>query len=523
MADKQNQPAAPEDGQTTPEGEQASSGADGPAGQTDGSARLSEKSQFLHRKEIRSMEKDIARTREQEAQGERAHIAQMQQQQQNRREQQLSEQIKQKSRERQTQQQQQEAQKKKQNMQAQAEIRERQVATNVGRQHEEIQEKAKQAEQHLRDQITRQTITPPQPATPEGERVLSATGQTSPPAPPQTPLSQPQQPLRPFERPQARVQGLSEETTPKPAAGIDGPARPAGGQTPPPAGGSSEQLPPQVPFNTPESPEAPSSKSRLIVRLAIIIFVAFIVFNAILFGYWQLQLRGVVPAVSLPFSLPFISQQAETPTSQQDEPTPTSQPTSPSASPTLIPAPSSRLEQILNFTPITLQFGNQQELASLILEAKQTTQLPGLVQLVLQERNTSARLDARVFFEVFGVVPSAAVSSQLQNDALFFVHRDARGSKFGFVAEVLNVSQAQQGLVGWENSLETSLSPLASFWGQKGLGYNSSFRETIYQGIPVRFQTFSTQDVGIVYAFVENYLIFSSSFEGTKALIDELL
>ncbi|MCH8987002.1 hypothetical protein IIA94_02435, partial [Patescibacteria group bacterium] len=114
-------------------------------------------------------------------------------------------------------------------------------------------------------------------------------------------------------------------------------------------------------------------------------------------------------------------------------------------------------------------------------------------------------------------------SSQLQNDALFFIYRDAQGSKFGFVVETPDASQAQQGLDVWESSLETSLLPLTSFWGQKGSGYNSSFREKIHRGIPIRFQTFSLEDIGIVYAFVDNYLIFSSSFEGTKALIDELL
>ena len=432
-----------------------------------GSARPGEKSQFLHREEIRSMEKDITQAREQEAQKERARIAQIQRQQQDKREGQLSEQIRQKAEEQQVHQQQQDAQKQEQEMRDRAEARERELAEKVAQQHQQIQKQEKQAEEHVKAQVLRQTITPSQPAVNADEQ----------------------------KKPQNEVQPPDKETPVKPTAGI-------GGKT-------------------------PSSQSRLIVRLAIIIFVAFIAFNAILFGYWQLQQRGIIPAISLPFSLPFISQQAETP-ALVPQPQPTAdQPlaeTPALESPTPVPpTPSSQLEQTLGLASITLQFGTQQELASLILEAKQITQLPGLVQLVLQKRDTSTQLNAQDFFEVFGIIPPPAVSSQLQNDTLFFIHRDAQGSKFGFVTEISNVSQTQQDFIGWEGSLETSLSPLISFWDEKGSGYTSSFREKTHRGIPIRFQTFSLQDIGIVHAFVNNYLIFASSFEGTKALIDELL
>jgi len=452
-----------------------------------GSARPGEKSQFLHREEIRSMEKDITQAREQETQKERARIAQIQRQQQEKREGQLSEQIRQKAEEQQVRQQQQDTQKQEQEMRDRAEARERETAEKVSQQHQQIQKQEKHTEEHVKAQVLRQTITPSQPAVVDEQK--------------KPPVS-PQQPFHPPERPKTEVQPLDKETPIKPIAGIGG--------------------------------KIPSSQSRLIVRLAIIIFVAFIAFNVILFGYWQLQQRGIIPAISLPFSLPFISQQAETPASQQNASAPTLEPTSPPADePTPIPAlesptpvpptPSSQLEQTLGLASITLQFGTQQELASLILEAKQITQLPGLVQLVLQKRDTNTQLNAQDFFEVFGIIPPPAVSSQLQNDTLFFIHRDAQGSKFGFVAEISNASQAQQDFIGWEGSLETSLSPLISFWDEKGSGYTPSFREKIHRGIPIRFQTFSLQDIGIVHAFVNNYLIFASSFEGTKALIDELL
>ena len=99
MADEQNQPTASDDRQA--------SSKDLSTEQTNKPARPGGKAQFLHREEIRSMEKDVMQTREQEVEKERERIALIQQQQQTKREKQISEQIRMRAQQQQTQQKQQ--------------------------------------------------------------------------------------------------------------------------------------------------------------------------------------------------------------------------------------------------------------------------------------------------------------------------------------------------------------------------------------------------------------------------------
>ena len=112
MADEQNQPTSDADESVRPGG----------------------KSQFLHREEIRSMEKDIGKVREQEVQKERVRIAQIQKQQQTQREQQLSEQIRQKAQEQQVQQKQKDIQQREQQMRDEAKTKEQRATDQVTQQ-----------------------------------------------------------------------------------------------------------------------------------------------------------------------------------------------------------------------------------------------------------------------------------------------------------------------------------------------------------------------------------------------------
>jgi len=45
---------------------------------------------------------------------------------------------------------------------------------------------------------------------------------------------------------------------------------------------------------------------------------------------------------------------------------------------------------------------------------------------------------------------------------------------------------------------------------------------SIYQGISLRFQTFSVIDFGIVYGIIDDKLLFTSSFESFKRAVDQL-
>ena len=66
---------------------------------------------------------------------------------------------------------------------------------------------------------------------------------------------------------------------------------------------------------------------------------------------------------------------------------------------------------------------------------------------------------------------------------------------------------------------------LASFFdiiATKGSAYTTFFRSATYQGVQVRFQTFSVTDFGIVYGVIDNKLLLTSSFESAQKVFDLL-
>jgi beta-N-acetylhexosaminidase len=123
---------------------------------------------------------------------------------------------------------------------------------------------------------------------------------------------------------------------------------------------------------------------------------------------------------------------------------------------------------------------------------------------------------------LLGVFVPEQSLSHFASDTFFFSHSSEQGNRFGMIVQLENPQEASQAFNQWESQMEQDLRPLMLFWGQKGSGYAATFRSTTYQGVEVRFQTFSTQDYGIVYAIVDNYLILASSFDATKATIEAL-
>ena len=70
--------------------------------------------------------------------------------------------------------------------------------------------------------------------------------------------------------------------------------------------------------------------------------------------------------------------------------------------------------------------------------------------------------------------------------------------------------------------MEQDLAPLQPFWGEPGVQYTTSFRTAIRNNVDIRFQTFSVEDRGIVYAFVDGHLVIASSFEAVQDAIGRL-
>src|SRR3989344_3051161 len=288
-----------------------------------------------------------------------------------------------------------------------------------------------------------------------------------------------------------------------------------------------------------ELPSPPSSGKKVFIRLLVVIFFAFISLNVVFFAAWFFFFRGQTDSFQLP-EIPFISQflrQEPTPPSAPPTSTPTASPEPTLSTPTPEPEPSpqtpaNQIQDVINpARTATLQFTEGNDLAVLLAQFLQTEQQPAspsqggpaFTQLLFRQReNNELIATGGAFFNLFGVTPPESVASHFSADTFFFLYSYERGNRFGMIMETSSPQEAQAALAQWENRMEQDLTPVMSFWDAKGPAYTTLWRTRDRHGIDIRFQTFSLQDHGIVYAFVDKYVIFASSFEATAAAIEAL-
>lgn len=282
-------------------------------------------------------------------------------------------------------------------------------------------------------------------------------------------------------------------------------------------------LPPGEERRVRDLPHPPSQGKKVFVRVVILVFFAFIALNLALFGYWYFFKHQ---AIQIPFQIPFISPAPPTPPPPGGPaPIPQPQPTPPPASgPINPPQAPTPIHEILKPThTTTFQFNQPSDLSTVLSEFLNTEQQPDFTQLLFRQKPSNALVDtAAQFFALFNAQSPAALTTHFSGNSFFFSYSYERGNRIGMIVETPSSQAAKLALEQWESQMETSLSPLMSFWGERGIAYTKTFRSSAHQGVEIRFQTFSLQDYGIVYALVDKYIIFASSFEATKAAIEAL-
>lgn len=256
-------------------------------------------------------------------------------------------------------------------------------------------------------------------------------------------------------------------------------------------------------------PSPPSSFQKIFVRLFFVVLFSLIAFYVTLFGYWYLVKKIKAPEPSSP------------PTLQPSLPVPVSPEPQP-PQPPLPPAISTLKDTVAPQRANTLQFTAKEDLAHLFSLFSQKEQQPGFAELIFRKQPGGLAISREELFELFGVSIPASVSSQFQEDFLLFLYSYEQKNRLGFVSKVKDGKLAKEAMRQWEKTVEQDLLPLSPLLGTEGTWYIHSFLSRTYKDTEIRLQTFSLQDIGIVYAVLDDYLIFTSSFEAAKAAIDRL-
>ena len=268
-------------------------------------------------------------------------------------------------------------------------------------------------------------------------------------------------------------------------------------------------LPPGEETRIQNLPTPPSRSKKVGVRIFTVLILALIVFNIALFGYWYFFVRDGGAQTPPP---------PEVPTA----PPPPASPVPPAIPPPEVPIQSAAFFPAQHTT--TLQFSDKDNLIDLLAQFTKEQRDAGFTEILFYYKSLDLKIQqGKNFLEFLQVPVPELTSSHLADDSFFFLYSTEQGNRFGLITPTQNEEQAVDALKQWETTIEQDLTPLLPFWGEPGEGYTDTFRSTAHQNVEIRFQTFSTQDRGIVYAIVNNYLILSSSFEGIKAVIDELV
>ena len=276
--------------------------------------------------------------------------------------------------------------------------------------------------------------------------------------------------------------------------------------------------------------ETSSSSKKNFLRVLLIVILGFIFVTGALWGFWALQGKGL-PLPPLGF-LPFIGKESSTPSPTNSVPpvsaeSPLASPSqSVASSPTATPTSNfiSLLTETLHIKQtVALQFKNRADLQTTLSRFAAEAKGAGFLRLLFQKQPERTTLSAQEFFTTFNAVVPPDVQAQWDSNEFYFLYTFTRGTRFGIIIPIKDEGETLRAMRNWEQTIERDTQNLSFLWGAKGTGYASSFRSKAYLNNEIRFQTFSLNDSGIVYAVVGNYLIIASSYETVQATMNALL
>lgn len=423
-----------------------------------------EKLEYLKRGEVKTMEKDLSRLRETEAQAEREKVAQLRAEQEEREEKERQEKARQ------------EAEAKRR-----AEIEAQKRAEEIRRLREEREEKAAAESDSAMaaKEEERRVVEPRRLHKEEEERrrflervTAKAEGREVPP------------PERPAPPPVPRPPGEA------PAPGEVRLERRPEGAAPPKKFRLPKIPKPPVPKISGIFPKKPSILNKIWVKIIVALLIFAILAAVATFWFWYLVVReekvpepeGASPIVEAQLPSALISTEATR----------------------------------------TLEFSDSIEIPGLISQLlKEEFDQNQFTRILLKNTKENKFVGLKGFFGSFIINPPQNFYDKLDNDFTLFVYSQEEGGRLGFVTKITGEELADT-LSLWEKTMERDFENLFGPMGKEKPALVSYFKDGTYEETSFRFQTFSRQDLGMVYAIFDNWLVMTSSWKSMEKTLDKL-
>ena len=432
------------------------------------------KLEYLKREEIRTMQKDIARLREAEAQKEREIIAKL------------------KTGE--------EAKKEKEEIEkAETEAMERGKAEEEAKRRQEQLKKLREEREERERLMGEETLKKGKLGTEEFKEKLKESQKRE------------EEERRKFlERVEAKVEGRIEmpapEAAPEAALEIAPELKPEPEPAPEAVPGLEEPPKPEVPavpapklkLRIPRIsgvfPQKPSLFEKVWIRIVVLLLVLTNLAIIATFWYWYLVVREKTPQIppAPPPMQPLIEE--------------------------ILPSPALISTSITR----TLEVAGSAELADLISQiSKEDFGQNRFIRILIKNTATNQFLGLKEFFEALEVKTPEGFYNKINNDFTLFVYSSQGRNRLGFVAQIIEGDLSDL-LNSWEPTMEKDLEKLFSALGKTKGASIPGFKTAGYKNESFRYLSFSPDHFGIVWARISNYLIFTSSGESMMKIIDKL-
>ncbi|MBA7626863.1 hypothetical protein ES703_34321 [subsurface metagenome] len=231
----------------------------------------------------------------------------------------------------------------------------------------------------------------------------------------------------------------------------------------------------------------PSFAQKLWIRVVLTLLLVAIIAGIATFWYWYLVVREVSPHVP-----PITKEEAFIP-------------------PALISTENIRTLEISNSIEIPLL------LSQTIKEDLGENQFTRILIKNTEENNI---LGLKEFFESFAVVSPQDFYEKTDNDFTLFIYSSQGENRLGFIAETKE--ELLSLLKTWETTMEADFENLFLVLGKTDLAPVPEFKEADYEDEVFRYLSFPSENFGICWALVDNYLIFTSSGESILRTIDKI-
>jgi len=244
-----------------------------------------------------------------------------------------------------------------------------------------------------------------------------------------------------------------------------------------------------------ELPKKPSLLQKIIIRIFVLLLILIIAATA-LFFWWYFREKAKPPL-------------------------PPQQPTQPQET---IPLPPSPPLFVITQASTTIEASSSQEIPSALEDFLRKQEIKEGDFLQLQVKNLEANKEIKLdeFLTALEMNSLKDLSLCFEEKFSLFVYSQPTGKRLGFAITLKNKEEIEELMKSWEDNAQQDFQKFFLLMEHKGSAMNPVFRDAVYKTKHFRYLTYSRKDLGICYLISEDFLIFTSSYESMKKIIEYL-